>query len=85
MTGRILQRATDCCGNGAEARNELGENLRRQRMIAVTLGHFGRIVHFDHECVRAGSNCGQAHLRDKFAKTESVCWIDYDRQMRFGL
>ena len=83
--GPNLQRATDCCGHGAETRNELGENLRRQRLIAVALGHFGRIVHFDHERVCAGSNRGQTHLRNKFAKTESVRWIDYDRQMRLGL
>src|SRR5215211_7400095 len=84
-TAKRLQASTDGCGNRAETRNEPGENLRRQRLIAVALRHFGGIVHFDHERVCAGSNCGQTHLRNKFAKTESVRWIDYDRQMRFGL
>src|SRR5439155_17805014 len=83
-TAKRLQRAPDGCGDGAKPGDELSENFRRQRLVTVALGQFGRIVHFDHERVRTGSDCGETHLRDKFAQTERMCRIDNDWQMRFG-
>src|SRR4029453_15222733 len=84
-SGRILQRAADGCSNGAKTRNKPGKNLRRKRLVPIALSRLRRIVHFNHERIRARSDCSQAHLRDKFAQTQSVRWIDYNRQMRFGL
>jgi len=53
---RIYNARADGCGNRAKTRNELGENLRRKGLVPVALGHFGRIVHFDHERVCASSD-----------------------------
>ena len=84
-SGRFLQRAADGRGNGAKARDELSENLWCKRLVAVALGDLRRIVHFNHERVCARSDCGQAHLWNKFSQAESVRWIDDDRQMRLSL
>src|SRR5438874_12251241 len=79
LSGRILQRAADGRGNCAETRNEPSENFRRERLVSVALGHLGRVVHFDHQRVGTGRDGGQTHLRNKFAQTQGVCWIDDDR------
>src|SRR5581483_1604118 len=81
----FLQRAADRCRDAAETRNQLGENFRRERLVSVALGQLRRIVHFDHERVRAGRHGGETHLRNKLTQTESVRWIDNDREMRFRL
>src|SRR5690348_6803519 len=58
---RILQRATDSCGDGAKAWNELGKYLRCKRLVAITFSHFRRIVYFDHQRISSCCDCGQTH------------------------
>src|SRR4029077_19411228 len=70
--------------HGAETRDEIGENLRRERLVAVAFRQLWRIVHFDHESVRTGSERGEGHLRNKFTQSDRVGWIDNYRQMCFG-
>ena len=43
-----LQFSADGCGDGAEPRNQIGKNFRRERLIAVALGQLRGIVHFNH-------------------------------------
>src|SRR5437899_6726018 len=38
QAAKRLQLATDRCGDGAEARNQIGKNFRRQRLIAIAFG-----------------------------------------------
>src|SRR4029453_4431904 len=70
-----LQCAADGCGNGAKTRDELRENLRRKRLIAVALGHLGRIVHFNHERIGAPGRAATAarHICGTNSLTPRAC------------
>ena len=80
---QLLHFAADCCGDCAKAGDELSEDFRRKRLVAIALGLLRRIMHFDHQRVRTGSDSSERHLRHELAETQGVRWVDDHWQMRF--
>src|SRR3982074_2755201 len=76
-----LPPAPNSFGNGAQTRDKLLENIRGKRLRAIALGQLRRIVNLDHERVRTRGQGRQRHLRNKFAQTDGVRWIDNYREM----
>ena len=55
---KILQFATNCFGDSAKTRHELSKRARHERLFAIALREFRRVVHFDHESV--GARCDRS-------------------------
>ena len=76
-----LHPAADGFRDGAETRDEIGENFGQDRLFAIALRALGRIVDLDHHGVSARGHSGERHLRNVIAKADAVGRVDHDGQM----
>ena len=77
-----LHLAPDRLSHGPQPRNEIGKNVRDNRLFAIAFGELGRVVHFNHERVGSGGDSRQCHLRHEVPQTNSVRRIYHDGEVR---
>src|SRR5207237_472614 len=77
-----LHPAPDGFRDGAETWNEICEDCRQDGLFSIALGELRRIVDLDHHGIGPRGHGGERHLRNKFAQTDSMSGVYYDRQVR---
>src|SRR5204863_9354400 len=55
--GRRLHSAADRFGDRTQSRDQIGKNVRDDRLFPIALGELGGIVHLDHDRIGSSGHC----------------------------
>ena len=67
----------------SDAVDEIGKSFRPQGLFAIAPGTIGLMVHLDHDGIRAGGHGGEGHLRNVFAQSNAMGWVNHHREFGF--